>query len=347
MIRPTLSTFRSQWPAEAMGVCQADTAVSAYCNEAQQRLLIDPLCPDEGWANGWVRLNLTATVQFQSAYVTVPQEIVRLIVIDVCRHPIRIRNGFWEFMEFSPGLRPKTCKANGCDDEFQAYERDNVPTLTDLVGTKIVRIYPTDARDVGRRVLLQGKDQNGMVILTTDPGTGRSASGEYIPLAFPFVDSVNQYSLITGDQKDQTFGPIQMFQVDPATGAELPLSSMEPNEAAGWYRRYLISGIPNHNLCCAKPPNPLQIEAQGRLAFKAVQNETDFLTITNTPALIEESMSIRFSRMDSTTAAQMSALHHQRALALLFGELDATYGKTNTAVRVPLFGSQRLRPSFR
>lgn len=341
-MRPTLSTFRAQFPTEAFGICATDPMVAAYANDAQQRLLMDKMCPDEGWAFGWVTLNLTATINNNSAYVSVPQEIFRLIVTDIGKHPVRIRNGFWEFMEGGSGLQPKSCNI-GCGSPFSAYERDNVVTLTDLVGTKTVRVYPSDVRDTGKRILLQGKDQNGMVILCTDPGTGLTAPGEYISMSLPFVNSVNQFSApITGVIKDQTFGPVQLTQVDPTSGDETPLSSLEPNESTGWYRRYLVSGIPNQNLCCASPGSPLQLTGQGRLDFKPVANENDFLTLANVPAVVEEALSIRFSKMESSNAAQQSALHHQRALDLLVGQLDQIYGKVNTAVRVNIF-PRRLR----
>jgi hypothetical protein len=116
---------------------------------------------------------------------------------------------------------------------------------------------------------------------------------------------------------------------------------MEPNEQVANYRRYLVSGIPNLNLCCGTSPNPLTINAQGRLDFIPVINETDYLTLPNVPALIEEAQSIRYSRMDN--GAGNAELHHLRALALLNGQLDLYCGKVNTAVRVPLFGSQKMR----
>ena len=344
MTRSTLSTFRAQFPTEAMGCCQADPAVAAYCNQAQEQLLIDPMAPDEGWWGGWVTMNLSAFVSNGAAYVTTPREIARLIVMDVCQHPVRIRNGFYEYLQFGRGLQPKTCRTGSCGSTFQGYERDNAVTFTDLLPTpQQIRIYPTDNRDIGLRVLLQGKDQNGQVILTTDPGTGQSAPGEYLPVNFPFVTSVNQFSTISGIQKDQTYGPLQLFQVDPTTGVELPLSTMYPNEVSASYRRYLIAGIPNTNICCATPGNPIQISAQGRIDFLPVINETDYLTIPCVAALIEESLSIRYGRMDSANAAQQSGVHHAKALALLNGQLDLYCGKTNVAVSVPIFGSHKLR----
>jgi hypothetical protein len=347
MQRPTLATFRRQFPSEAMGVCQSDPMVRNYCNDAQERLLMDPLCPEEGFWGGWVTLTLTGSVSNGSAYVTCPREIGRLIVTAVCQQPIHIRNGFYEYLNYGRGMYPKSCGKN-CNAVFEAYERDNVFTLADLQSTaQTVRLYPTDARDSGRRVLLQGEDANAQVVLTTDPISGKSAPGEYISLKFPFVDSANQYTKITGIQKDGTWGNVQFFQVDPATLTELPLSVMEPNEGSASYRRYLVSGIPNLQACCNATLGTVQLTAQGRLDFIPVENETDYLTIPNVPALVEEAMSIRFSRMDATEASTQSTLHHAKALNLLNGQIEVYLGKQNAAIGIPLFGSQKMRASFR
>jgi hypothetical protein len=344
MFRPTLNQFRLQWPAEAMGVCQADPMVAAYCNESQERLLMDPMTPEGGWWGGTVTMNLTVYATNGHAYVTTPAEIASLVVMGVCQTPVNIRNGFYEYLSYGNGLQPKslTCGST-CYQPFQAYERDNVFTFTDLLPIpQKVRIYISDARDATYRVLLQGKDQNLLTIYTSDPLTGTSAPGEYLTLASPFVDSVNQFSSITGIQKDQTYGPLQFFQVDPTSGAENALSTMEPNEGAANYRRYLINGIPINNLCCTGLSS-IQVSAQGRLDFVPVQNETDYLIIPNVPALIEESLSIRFSRMESDNASKQSLLHHARALALLNGQLDTYTGKTNTAISLKISGLQGRR----
>jgi hypothetical protein len=346
MNRPTLSTFRAQWPDEAMGICQSDAKVVQYCNDAQERLLMDPMCPDEGWYGGWITMNLTATASNGSAYVTTPREIARLVVLSVCQDPLKIRNGFYEYLKYGAGLQPKTCAVT-CNSTFEAYERDNVLTFIDLLSTpQTIRIYPTDVRDAGKRVLLQGLDNNSQTVLTTDPGTGHSAPGEYVVLMFPFSTSVNTYSKLTGIQKDETWGMVQLYQVDPDTAVETALSVMEPTEAAASYRRYLLTSTPCSTLCCSSS-GTFTVTAQGRLDFIPVNNETDYLTVPNVPALIEEAMSIRFSRMDSTAANNQSMLHHARALALLNGQLDKYVGKVNTAVSVPLFGSSGRVTSFK
>ena len=348
MNRPNLAEFRALFPSEALGVCQSDPKVRNYCNESQERLLMDPLAPEEGFWGGWVAMTFSASVAANNAaYITTPREVARLTNIAVCQKPIPLRNHFYEYLDFSPGLQPKTCNQNVCGAQFQGYARDNVCTLNPLLPTpQIIRVYPEDPRDLNRRVLIQGKDNNQMTVLTTDPGTGQAGEGEYLTIKFPFVDSLNLFSELTGMQKDQTYGMIQLFQVDPTTGLEVALSAMEPNESTASYRRYLIAGIPNMNQCC-QSSGALQLSAQARLDFIPVVNETDYLTIPNVPALLEESQSLYFSRQDSSLAAQQAGIHHARALALLFGQLDKHLGKISTAISVPIFGSNRLRPSFR
>lgn len=304
---------------------------------------MDCQCPDEGWWGGWVAMQFSASVAANNAaYITTPREVARLTDVAVCHRPIPLRNHFYEYLDFSPGLQPKHCHHNSCGSTFQGYSRDNVCTLNPLLHTpQTIRVYPFDARDINRRVLIQGKDNNHMTVLTTDPGTGQAGEGEYLTLKFPFVDSLNLFSELDGIQKDQCYGMIQLFQVNPTTGVESALSAMEPNESTASYRRYLIAGIPNLNQCC-QGGHTLQLNAQAKLDFIPVVNETDYLIIPNVAALIEESLSLHYGRMDSTLAAQQTGIHHQRALALLFGQLDKYLGKTTTAVRVSLFGSNKL-----
>lgn len=288
-------------------------------------------------------MNLTAVRTENHAYVTTPQEVARIIVMGVCTRSVPMRNGFYEYLQFGSGLNPKSQCQAGCGQTFAAYDRDNVVTLVDLLPSpQTIRIYPTDGRDSGLRVLLQGPDANGKAVLTTDANTGLTMPGEYVSIVAPFASSVNTFTKLTGIQKDQTYGPLQFFQVDSVTGVELPLSGMEPNEMTASYRRYLLNGIPNFTCNCSSS-SLVQLTVQARLDFQPVQVETDYLSLPNVPALVEEAISIRFSRMDSGSANQKSMYHHARALSLLNGQLDLYEGKVSTAISVPIFGSRRLR----
>lgn len=326
-----------------VGLCAQDrTEVANIVNACMQRLLIDPMAPDEGWWSGWATMLFNLTVTNHVAYFRTPQEIARVIVLDVCNRPRFIRNGFYEYLQFGTGHRPRGCNSNCCDTQ-QAYDRPDVATLVPFP-TSIpqgLRIYPTDAADVGKRVVVQGPDANGIPVLGTDPTTGGPTSGETVFLTLPFVTTVNQWQDITGLIKDPTNGPVKFFTVDPSTGVQTELSAMDPNETTASYRQYLVGGLPTH--CCNTPNNTVQVYAQAKLDFQPVSSSTDYCIINNLEALKEEAQAYRYSSMDNEVSAQLEQKHHTAALRLLCGQLDNYEGKVRTAISVPIFGSDRAR----
>lgn len=330
---------------KAVMLCAKDrTDVAAYVNEAQERLIADPLTPEEGWWGGAVKMLFNVTPVNRSATIRTPREIARLIVLDICKRPRFIRNGFYEFLEFGIGAQPRGCNSPCCQTQ-QAFERPNAVLLTDFPTTapQFVRFYPSDSADVGKRIVLQGLDQNGKQVLGTDPITGEANIGELIILTLPFATSVNQYQQVQGLIKDPTKGPVTIFAVDPTTLAQTQISAMETNETTAQYREYFLNGLPTH--CCNIPGNTVQVLAQARLDFIPVVNDTDYLIIQSIPALIEECMAIRMGRMDSPQSVAFEQRHHAKAISILNGQLDLYFGKVNTAISVPLFGSNRLRPN--
>lgn len=328
-----------------VGLCANDISeIAAIVNLATEQLMMDEMAPDEGWWGGWMRMLFNVVGTNHAAYIITPANVARVILLAVCQTPVKIRNGFYEDLEFSIGPQPRPCQSKGCQpDTMQAFERDTVVTLTDFAGTpQFLRVFTTNPADLGRRVIFQGFDKNGAEILDIDQVTQASIQGETVFINSPFVQTINQFSSLTGILKDPTLGFIQVFMVDPATGTSTLLTSMGPNENTAQYRRYLVNGLPN-NGCCSNPNQPIQLTADCRLDFIPVVSASDYLAIPNIPALIEQVQAIRYSRMDTPSSAANEAKHHKRALSLLNGQLDLYQGKTNVSVRVPIFGSDRLR----
>lgn len=329
---------------EAVGLCATDFyRVAAIANEAQERLMMDPFTPDEGWYGQYVRIAFNVSRSYP--YIVTPQEVARIILMDVCKHPVRINNGLYEFLEFGRGFQPSGCTSStsACNQTLMAYERETVVTANALNGTpQILRAYYVDSADVGKTVLFQGMDSNGQTVRYLDPQTGQSGLGEKVTLTSPFIDSVNRYSTLTGIQKSKTAGEVQIYQVDPTTLVESLLVVMQPGEQTASYRKYFVNGLPQY--CCngSTTSSTLQVQAMCKLDFVPAQVDTDYLLIASVPALLEECMSIRYGRMDTPGAQQLSDQHHARALRLLNGQLDHYLGKERVSISVPIFGSDRL-----
>lgn len=330
-----------------VGACSADIqTIADYVNTAQRRLLYAKEAGDEGFNGTWAEIAFN--VSRAQPFVTLPREIARLELTNVCRRPVPVQNQFYEYLQFGNGRLPKL-RACGCNDFLQAYSRNNVPTFADLNPTtpQLIVIYPSDAGDTAgtKRVLLQGLDQNGVTIYSQD-GANR-VQGVFVPLGSPFVSSPMQFSQITGIQKDITDGPVQFFEMDPTTGAQTLLLTMEPSEQTAWYRRYYFNPLP-FNCCQTVPPvqpstpGIVQVTAIVKLDLIPVAVDTDYCLFQNLEAIIEEAASVRYSEIDSASAKQMAAERHKQAIALLNGELTHFYSRDEPAVAVRPFGSARL-----
>jgi hypothetical protein len=236
---------------------------------------------------------------------------------------------------------PQRFRDNYCN--LQTYERNNVVTFSELSNPpKILRVYATENSDVqaAKRVLFQGTDTSDNVIYTQD--VLNEVQGEFVTLDNPFIDSTYQYNTLTGIQKDITSGQVQIFQVDPTTGVESLMLTMEPTEQVAGYRRYYINNLPAD--CCRATNTPalLQVTAIAKLELIPVMVDTDYLLFHNLEAIIEEAQSVRYSEIDKSEAKQMAQEKHLQAVRLLQGELVHYLGKDRPAVSFAPFGSARL-----
>jgi len=335
----------SRLPA-VIGKCQSDIRdIANAVNTAQRRLLYAVEAGDESWWGTWAEVAFL--VDRTTPLITLPREIARLESVNVCNRPIMVHNQFYEYLEFGNGRMPK--RQVTCPGLIQAFTRNNAVTFRDLTSPpQFIRVVLGDAADANRRVLLQGLDNNGNVIYTQD-GVNR-VTGIFLPLAAPFVQSPMSFNAITGIQKDITVAPVQFFQVDPATGNEILLLTMEPGEETAFYRRYFLNPLPLNccsgqvpSLCTPSGQTPRAlVTAIAKLELIPVVVDTDYLLLQNLEAIIEECQSLRLSEADTPAAKQMAQERHKQAIGMLNGELTHYLGTNKPAVSVVPFGSARL-----
>jgi hypothetical protein len=332
------------------GLCQADVnGVASVVNSVQRRLIYGVQVSEEGWAGTFAEVAFN--VNPCSPYITTPRGISRLEAINVCRRPVALRNQFYEYLRFGNGRMPKLCCnpqlgnfRGGC---LEVYSRNNAVTFVDPPTTPfLLRIYPANPDDAtaNSRVLIQGVDLNGNTIYSQD-GTNQ-ITGEFVTLESPFVQFTSQLNQITGIQKDITVGNLQFKSVNPDTGEETLLLTMEPGEQTAWYRRYYLNRLPPS--CCPEPITPtttVQVTAIAKLELIPVVVDTDYTLITGQAgieAMIEEAQAMKYSRIDEASAKLMAREHHANAIKILNSQLTDLYGIENNAIEVAIFGSARL-----
>lgn len=323
----------------AVGKCASDqNELIQIANEAQERLIYAG--GETGWWGSWFKTVFTVDT-VADPFITLPRSIARIINLDVCRRPVRIQNEFYEFLEAGIGLQPPaSCSLQECP-VTETFDRGMFPTFSDMTPNKRLRFYITDAADVGRRVLVQGTDQNGTTIRSLD-GVDQ-VTGIYVALTTPFADTPFNLNTLTGLQKDFTIGEVQVFEVDTTTGTQRRILTMEPSEEVAGYRRYYLNGLPR-NCCNPTPPEvtTVQVTAMAKLAIIPVAVDTDYFVIQNLTALKEECQAVRFGEMDEPFAIAQAGVRHKKAINLLNGELRHHLGKEMPAINFAPFGTAKL-----
>lgn len=331
----------------AIGLCSSDiVGLAQVLNSAERRLIESKEAGDEGWFGSWAEIAFN--VSRSTPYVTMPRSVARLELATVCDKPVAIENQFYEYLRFGNGRMPKQFRAQCEWPLLQILSRNNAPGFVDLTGPpKYIRLYPVDPADVGKRFLVQGRDSTGAAIYSQDGQ--QQAKGIFTVLQVPNVmvnaplsASPQPFSAITGYQKDVTAGPVQVFQVDPVTGAEVLIHTMEPGETTGWYRRYYFNNLPNDCCFSSLTPGNVQVTAICKLDPIPVVYDTDYFTLQSLEALIEECQAIRYGDMDVAKAKVFEARHHSKAIGLLNGQLAHFLGKQTPAVNFAPFGSANL-----
>lgn len=320
-------------------MCQSDiVGIANAANRVQRRLLYAKEAGDEGWWGTWSEMAFF--VSRTQPYLTLPREVARLELVDICNQARPVHNQLFEFLQFGNGRMPR-CHPWRCWRQPNVYSRNVVPTFVDLSGPpQILTCFLTDPADAGKRVLLQGTDNNGNVIYSQ--AGNNQVMGIYVTLRAPFVSAPVQFNTITGIQKDMTSGNVQIFQTDPRTGVQTLLLTMEPSEMTSGYRRYLFDPLPRN--CCPTQTNPgwITVNAIVKLELIPVQVDQDYLLIQNLEAMIEEAKSSRYSDVDNKNSKAMAAEAHIQAIRLLNGELAHYLGISEPAVSFAPFGSARL-----
>lgn len=328
-----------------IGACVSDSQkIADYVNTAQRRLLFAREAGDESWWGTWAEI--VFNVSRDKPYFTFGREIARLEAILACDRPIPLYNQFYEYMQFGNGRLPKQFQTCGRPLITQGFTRNQAVTFKDMTpAPQRLRVYITEAADVGRRILFQGQDNTDTTIYSQD-GVNR-VLGEFVNFDTPFADAPGLFNRITGIQKDITFGQVQIFQVDPTTGVEVLLLTMEPSEQTAWYRRYYFDELPCG--CCPPTPVPgttncptVQVSAIVKLELLPVMVDTDYCLIQNLEAIIEEASSVRYSEVDNPQSKQMAAERHTQAVRLLNGELSHYLGLQTPSVNVAPFGTAHL-----
>lgn len=318
---------KSRIPA-ALGTGCDYARLAAYINEAQQRLL-----PKGLWHGSYGRFKVCVT----SGCLTLPPQLAAIERIAVCGQPIPVHDLWYEFLDNGYGTRNASTDSSGascgCSSSCGMNEcilRGWYPSFDDVRGTgKKLKLVCDLSTDIGKRVLLLGYDQNNNWIRTIQNGV--YSDGEIVLLA-QAGGTLSTHLFdgrMTGIQfLDNRDGQVWLYEYDTVALTQRLIGSYQYWEANPNYARYFIPMILSTTQVQGQPCVQTTVELVGRLDFVPVKQDTDYLVITNIPALKEMCIGIKKAEdeADSTKANSIIAAAEGLALHELDFELDMFLG---------------------
>ncbi len=315
----TVAQLKASRIPQVLGLCPSDPRMLEYVNEAMERLM------SRGKFKGtYQKYRICAS----SSCITWPRQIETIESLAICDQPVRIRNEWFEFLEFGTGLQ----SGSGCGS--QMFDRGTACAFNDIAGVnKKIKVYADVAESAGAKILLQGYDENGAWIRTLVGDEW--VDGEYVVLAVsPGTLSTKIFSSLTGVQKPDTNCVVRLYEYNTDDTTQRAIAIYEPDETVPQYRRSLIAGLGTGG-CCNSECETKAVTVMAKLRFIPVARDTDYLPIGNLAAVKDMCQSIR--KMENNLFEEAKA-YEASAVNELEREL-ATYLGDGAAVGMKITGS--------
>ncbi len=310
-MRLTLKDLKNGRAPHLLGVCADDGRFVSWLNSAQARLLN---CGR--WWGTVARVLICGT----QGCVTWPREIATIEAARLNDTPVPVRNLWYEFRQFGSTL----ALSSPANRTVELIDYGMTPVVTDITGTsKKVIAYATHSADetAGKRILVQGRDQNGQWVRTQDGSN--FVDGEWITLTTTGAVSTNYFDGgITGVQKDETTHDVLLYQYG-SSGPELLLGRYQPNETNPFYRRSYVKNF-SKQLCC---DGVFQLEVIAKLQHVPVKADNDWFILQNEAALQLGALACKLEEIGETQRAEVE---FRKAIRELQRELDTMTGQQYT-----------------
>lgn len=281
-------------------VCSDDSRFLQWLNSIQERALN---------LGRWFGTTQLMRFCASDGCLILPREVAVIEAAKFDGVPMRMRNQWYEFIKphctVSSCSLPtsygrcntssQSCNCCGCLGGLDFEERDLVATYAFTNSGEKIRAYIGGLSDVGKKIILQGFDSNGVWVRTSIGGIIQD--GEQITLANPFTDSSTTWAAGSPVRviKDPTDYRVLMFAVDSGGNETRQIADYQPTETNPMYRRM--------SLPTECPSETRTITALASLQHIPLTQDNDWLLFTNLSAYEDGIMSAKYREAGDITLA--------------------------------------------
>lgn len=307
------------------GMTVNDPRVMAYTN-----LAIEEFLSEGDWPTAIDRLKFRIN---RNKFV-LPSDYDRCLYLTVCNQPVQMQSPWYEFVGYGLDLwnGPGASEAIYDKRYFGVLDKDAVATFEDIPetgGLYYPRVYGlTDERVDGVRPVMniQGYDADNNWVRTSN-GSGGFIDGVNIEIngdTDPFyIESTQSFSYITQTNKPVTKKNVEVWvSTGPSDTSPIYIVQSAWKDTTPFYREYSIPNL----FWDGTNVSERTIIARCRRRFVPIVEDSDFLLITNLPALttMVQAVYYRWAK-DLDNYAKMKLV----AIDMLKKEAKAYIGLTN------------------
>lgn len=228
-------------------------------------------------------------------------DVIEQLSLPYCTGPIDIHNAWYDYIrpiyDGTHHWNNAIAGWPGCAPvNMSVLDRQPVSFDVTNASRRTLRFYPTHASDVGKTVIVQGNDSNGIWVRTSVGGT--VIDGEQVTLALPFADTTTTWEAGNplGLQKQVTNYRVLMYDHDLLTMQDRLLGIYQPGETNPVYRVSKIPFLGEGGGCCGSESSSCTlttIRALVKLASVPFASDGDWLLYRNISAYKEALLAIR------------------------------------------------------
>lgn len=288
-----LQTDESRIPA-VLNVCPDDPRFYGWLSDAEERLL----------AYGrWYGSVVEAQFCITGDCLTWPRQVAAVERVNICGRPIDLTNGWYDYTRFLASYRPCSACCNQasnvceCGHLVMRMKEGTVASFaTTNAGTKI-RTYSGGPADLGKKVIYQGYDENGIWVRTLIDGVMRDGEQVILPSGTPaYVDTATAWGAgaPTAVIKEATTYPVRVYEYNSTTGLSRALAEYEPGETRPTYQQSYAPGLSRVNSCCSSATcSTVSVTALVSLKSIPLSSPKDWLVLQCRPAYKEAMIAVK------------------------------------------------------
>jgi hypothetical protein len=213
-----------------LNICADDPRLYNWINAFESQAL--------QYGRWWGTTQLVKFCLSDSGCLVLPRQIATIEAANLGSRHASLRNSWYEFIK-PHELCDSGCGTRGCGcgcGSVNIQDSGTVASFRTTTAGQVIRVYPGHTSDVGKKIIFQGNDENGIWVRSTIDGIRQD--GEEVTLALPYVDTVTVWGAGApfAVMKEETNYRVLVYAVTEGSGPAIDNPYLQSDTDSLWYQ---------------------------------------------------------------------------------------------------------------